>query len=82
MKRKHERAVLFDEIRFIISPNGVWKYVGKWKDGKKNGQGTYTSFDGRKYVGEFKGEKEWNGIYYDKTGNIEYKKVNGKYIKQ
>jgi hypothetical protein len=30
------------------------KYVGEWKDGRKNGQGTYTYSDGGTYVGEFK----------------------------
>ena len=30
------------------------KYVGEWKNGKKNGQGTKTSAEGYKYVGEFK----------------------------
>ena len=30
------------------------KYVGEWKDNKKNGQGTLTYADGNKYVGEWK----------------------------
>jgi TonB family protein len=30
------------------------KYVGTWRDGKYNGQGTFTFFSGSKYVGEFK----------------------------
>ena len=30
------------------------KYVGQWKNGKWNGQGTFTYNDGVKYVGEFK----------------------------
>ena len=30
------------------------KYVGEYKDGNENGQGTYTWSDGHKYVGEFK----------------------------
>ena len=34
------------------------KYVGEWKNGKKNGQGTETFFDGRKYVGEWKNGKK------------------------
>ena len=34
------------------------KYVGEFKEGKKNGQGTLTSPDGRKYVGEFKDGKQ------------------------
>ena len=38
-------------------PADVAKYVGEWKDGKRNGQGTFTSADGNKYVGEFKDDK-------------------------
>ena len=34
------------------------KYVGEWKDNKKNGQGTYTWANGAKYVGEFKDNKQ------------------------
>jgi hypothetical protein len=38
------------------------KYVGEWKDGKQNGQGTYyyladDQFKGFKYVGEYKDNK-------------------------
>ena len=33
------------------------KYVGEFKDGKRNGQGTYTYANGNKYVGEFKDDK-------------------------
>ena len=60
------------------------KYVGSWKNGKKNGQGAFTQYssliypDGRKYVGEYKNGKEWNGTYYDNYGKKEYKLVNGK----
>jgi hypothetical protein len=33
----------------------LWnKYVGEFKDGTQNGQGTFTWGDGRKIVGEFK----------------------------
>jgi|TARA_B100000809_G_scaffold186611_1_gene184789 hypothetical protein len=58
------------------------KYVGEWKDGKKHGQGTFTYSEGMKYVGEYKDGLPWNGIYYDKNGNIEIKYVNGKMIRQ
>ena len=58
------------------------KYVGEHKDGKRHGQGTYTWSDGRKYVGEWNEDKEWNGTEYDKNGNITYKFLNGKSIKQ
>ena len=37
-------------------PNGD-KYVGEYKDDKRNGQGTYTSANGNKYVGEYKDDK-------------------------
>jgi hypothetical protein len=55
------------------------KYVGEWKDGKSDGQGTLTLPDGGKYVGEFKNNSKWNGKYYDKDGNILRKWVNGVY---
>ena len=64
------------------------KYVGEYKDGRMNGQGTFThgkgKYEGQKYVGEYKDEKRWNGIYYDKNenGNIIGKFVNGKWIGQ
>ena len=41
-----------------------YKYVREFKDGKKQGQGTYTFPDGRKYVGKFKDGKEYGlGTY-------------------
>jgi hypothetical protein len=55
-----------------------YKYVGEWKDGKRNGQGTYyyladNQFKGDKYVGEFK-----YGKYYGQ-GTLTY--ANGdKYV--
>ena len=45
--------------------------------GERNGQGTITYPDGIKYVGEFKGGELWNGIFYEKNGNIIEKWVNG-----
>jgi hypothetical protein len=54
------------------------KYVGLFKDGKYHGQGTYTFSYGGKFVGEFKDDNRWNGIRYDKNGNIIYKVVKGK----
>jgi len=42
-----------------------------------NGQGTYISHDGRKYEGEWKDGREWNGTGYDKNGNIIGKWANG-----
>ena len=53
------------------------KYVGKWKDGVFHGHGTWTSPNGKKYVGEYKDGQYWEGIMYDKNGNILMKFVNG-----
>ena len=44
--------------------NGT-KYIGEWKNNKKDGQGTITYDDGDKYVGEFKDETyNGQGTYY------------------
>ena len=48
------------------------KYVGEYKDGEKNGQGTSTFPDGWKYVGEFKyGKKNGQGTYTWSDGDKE-----------
>jgi len=46
----------------LLSPflTSCEKYVGEYKDGKRNGQGTITWSDGKNYVGEFKDGK-FNG---------------------
>ena len=51
----------------IINTNKV-KYVGEWRDGKKQGQGTFTygkgKWEGEKYEGEFKdGYRHGQGTY-------------------
>jgi len=39
-------------------------YVGAWKNGKRNGQGTYTYASGNKYVGEFEdGKRQGQGTF-------------------
>jgi len=65
------------KVETYTYPDGG-KYVGKFKDGMRNGQGTYTFSDGKKYVGEWKDGGSWNGTTYDKNGNIYLKYVNGK----
>ena len=51
----------FENGEFVYSEEGEddndGKYVGEFKDGKPNGQGTLTLFDGTKSVGEFKDEE-------------------------
>ena len=40
------------------------KYIGEFKDGKRNGQGTYKWPNGNKYVGEFKdGKRNGQGTF-------------------
>ncbi len=49
------------------------KYVGEFKDDKRNGQGTFTFANGEKYVGEFKDDKRnGQGTYISASG--------GKYV--
>ena len=62
-------------------------YVGEWKDGERNGQGTGKKPDGKKYVGEWKdnkpdghgtltyGKGEWEGDQY--VGEWRENKQNG-----
>ena len=66
---------------FGTLPNGS-KYVGEFKDGKPNGQGTDIFVDGSKGIGEFREGRPWNITHRDKNGNIIVKFVNGKQIKQ
>jgi len=66
-----------DGLGGMTSPDGS-KYVGEFKYGKDYGQGTFTFSNGNKYVGEYKEGKTWTGIFYDKNGNISFKRVNGK----
>lgn len=50
------------------------KYVGNWKNGIREGQGTFYFKDGRKYIGNWKvGKYNGQGTYYLANGNIEYK---------
>ena len=53
-------------------------YQGEWLDGTLNGLGTFTSFDGRKWVGEFRNDQPWNLTLYDKSGKVIEKWFNGK----
>ena len=56
---------------------GIWKsensdkYVGEFKDGTRNGQGTYIWTNGQKYVGEWKGgNQNGRGILYLAGGSV------------
>lgn len=65
----------------LTSPNGN-KYEGEWKNDEYHGQGILSFSDGGKYVGEQVRGLPENGTYFDKNGNIIYKWVNGRMIKQ
>ena len=54
---------------------------GEWKDGKYNGQGTYTFSNGGSFVGLWKDSAPWTISGYNEKGEfVNY--VNGKEIKQ
>ncbi len=60
----------------MIFPYGGWKYVGGWKDGRWNGQGTFTTSNGSKYEGEWKnGERHGQGTHTYPDGS----KYEGEY---
>ena len=56
------RHILIILSILLLSPflTSCEKYVGEYKDGKRNGQGTVTWSDGKNYIGEFKDGK-FNG---------------------
>ncbi len=55
----------------IMTYPGDKKYSEQWKDGKKEGWGTYIIGSGFKYVGQFKnGEADGQGALYDPNGKI------------
>ena len=54
---ENTRMVIEMVKEFLLGLNGG-KYVGEYKDGKKNGQGTLTYTDGRMYEGEWKNGKQ------------------------
>jgi len=54
------------------------KYVGEWKNGEKNGQGTYTFHDGGKYVGGWKdGKEHGQGTLLLDKGNLKETSMKG-----
>jgi uncharacterized protein (TIGR02145 family) len=55
---------------------GEWNYnegiyIGQWKNGKQNGQGTYTGTNGDSYIGNyFDGTRNGKGKYQWKNGDV------------
>ena len=52
-------------------------YVGQYVDGLREGQGTWTLYDGSKFVGIWKDNRRWNGKSFDEEGKEIGKYVNG-----
>ena len=47
------------------------KYVGEFKNGKRNGRGNLTFYGGGKYIGEFKDDEFYGqGTLYNHHGNV------------
>jgi len=53
------------------------KYVGEIEDGKPNGLGTLTYFNGIRIEGEWKNGEVWNGKLTKTNGDVPWKWVNG-----
>jgi hypothetical protein len=58
------------------------KYKGDWKDGKFHGQGSFTFADKNIGVGEFRKNKPWNILTYDKAGKIIWQMKHGVRVKK
>ena len=51
---------------------GWGKYVGDWNDGKRHGNGTFTTSDGSSYTGQFKDGLEHGSGTYSGTSGTRY----------
>ena len=51
-------------------------FSGEYLNGKRNGKGKEYNLDGY-FEGEFKNGKKWNGIGYNRKGEIEYNIIDG-----
>ena len=67
-----------------FGPSSKWagaKYIGEYRNGKPNGQGTYTYASGSKYVGEFRnGTSHGQGTYTWNADNLFNRSHDGKYV--
>ena len=61
----------------IINFSDGINYEGEWKDGTRHGEGTFTSSDGSKWVGEYKYDKIWNITNFDSSGKVVEKWFHG-----
>jgi hypothetical protein len=54
-----------------------YNYVGQYKAGLREGQGTWTLYDGSKFVGIWKNNRKWEGKSFDEEGKEIGKYLNG-----
>merc|ERR1719272_1551941 len=59
-------------------PDGA-EYIGQWKQGRRNGKGTFTTPNGNQYIGNWKGGKMNGQVTYLEADGTKYhgKWVNG-----
>ena len=65
-----------DGYGIIDFSDGI-NYEGQWKNGIRHGEGTLTSADGSKWVGEYKNDKIWNITNFDSFGKVVKKWFHG-----
>ena len=64
------KQITTDKDQTIVIYDNDDKYVGNWKDGKREGKGVYYFKSCAKYDGYWKdNKKEGKGVYYFKSGN-------------
>jgi hypothetical protein len=78
-----DTKVIWTQCQGTTVDDGEEKYVGEFKDDRRNGHGTLTVANGKKYVGEFRdGALNGQGVLYKPDGTIEYggKWNNNKFV--
>ena len=72
-------------VTSAISAKFTWseklRYIGEYKEGEPNGQGTLIFHDGSKWIGQWIDGKEWETKHFSENGTIIGKFSNGKYFK-
>ena len=83
----HKRNILYGwetsngvQLRKFGEKNVHPLYEGDAENGQPNGLGIMTYPDVRKYLGQWKDGKSWNGKSYHKNGTFILKVVNGKIV--
>ena len=62
---------------YIYTHTNRTTYVGQNKDGLREGQGTWTLYDGSKFAGIWKNNRRWKGKSFNEEGKEIGEYVNG-----